>query len=490
MKPQKIYPATTIVICILTMMCLVVALSAFVFSHQSLRLDEAQSLWQTSHSPLKIVNLIAQDVHVPLYHLLLHFWRFFLGDGVTAARIFSLLFFLLCIPWFYKFGASIYGQRASLFATFLFSISAFMNWYGNEIRMYSLFTLLAILNQYFFISLYKEPTENRWVFYGLTALLGIYTHYFFWLILATQAIFFFMFRDLFPKGSVKRFIGVAIILVICFVPWITYVRVLNMAGAQSPILSPPTTINVFNTFSQFLFGFQNDHLNTILLSLWPLAVLLGFLALRKTGKTTPETVYLILTLIVPIVISFSVSRFLLPVYVNRYLIFTLPSLYLFLAWVFSTYSPRLSRSLSAVLIIAMMGSLVVEAVSATTPVKENYREAATFLTAQVNARDVVVVSAPFTVYPVEYYYKGQAAIQTLPIWNRFVTGPIPAFDENRLEEEVETLKGDHYRLWLLLSYDQGYEEKIRLYFDTHFERLDTKNFSPGLNLYVYKLRYE
>ena len=101
-----------------------------------------------------------------------------------------------------------------------------------------------------------------------------------------------------------------------------------------------------------------------------------------------------------------------------------------------------------------------------------------------------MVSAPFTIYPVEYYYQGPATIQTLPLWDRYTTGPIPPFDEAKLPNDIATIKGDHQTLWLVLSYDQGYEEKIRLYFDTHFERIDTKNFSQDLTIYAYKLRYD
>jgi hypothetical protein len=81
-------------------------------------------------------------------------------------------------------------------------------------------------------------------------------------------------------------------------------------------------------------------------------------------------------------------------------------------------------------------------------------------------------------------------LSTFPLWNRYVFGPIPPFVEANLPQEAKLLREIIRILWLLLSYDQGYEEKIRLYFDTHYQRLKTVNFSPGLNLYIYKLRYD
>src|SRR5690348_2034841 len=89
---------------IAAMVGFVLLVSITLLSHQSLRLDESQSLWQTSHSPHEILSIVASDVHVPLYHFLLHYWQMFLGNGVTTARWLSLLFFLATIPAAYFLG--------------------------------------------------------------------------------------------------------------------------------------------------------------------------------------------------------------------------------------------------------------------------------------------------------------------------------------------------------------------------------------------------
>lgn len=471
----------------------VIALSYFVFSKQSLRLDESQSLWQTARSPLTMISIVAQDVHVPLYHLLLHFWQFLFSNDVQAVRILSLIFALLSIPVMYLLGKASYNRYVGLFAALLLAISPFFNWYGNEVRMYSLFAFLTILNQYFFIKIFKEEENARmgmWWGYGITVILGMYTHYFFGLALITQAIFFMLYKKSFPAYSLKRFVGIGVILILLFGPWLFYVQSLGSANNSQPLLERPTSINLFNTFSQFMFGFQNDHLNTILVSLWPLTVLLVFLSLRKTHKVHPETLYFLLSVFVPISIIFAVSSTLRPIFVTRYLILTLPSLYLVISWVFSTYPDRVSRLFKVLLVGTMLVTLAVEAVSATTPVKENYREATEYLEQNAKAHDVIVVSAPFTIYPVLYYYRGPATIETLPRWDRYVTGAIPPFNEEELPQEVEEIKASRQNLWLLMSYDQGYEDDIKTYFDSNFERVDNKTFSPGLNLYAYKLRYD
>ncbi len=476
------------------MMLFVVALSAFTFSSQSLRLDEAQSLWQSGRSAGDILTLIAQDVHVPLYHELLHFWRLIVGDSVGAARFLSLIFYLALVPAMYLLGRLAYGRSAGLFAALLVAISPFLNWYGNEIRMYTLFTLLVVINQYCFIKLWHTTTEDArdhaWVGYIISGVLGIFTHYFFFMTLAAQAVFYLMRRSLFPKEALRRFLFSWGFLAVCFAPWAIFVLSQGQAQNASPILSTPTTVNLFSAFAQFLFGFQDDHLSTVFLSLWPLSLVLGFLALRKSSRTQPETEYFMLSLILSVSIAFFGSFLIAPLFVSRYLIFTIPSLYLLVTSLIAQYPPRAAGFARIGLIGVMLVMLTIEILNPATPVKENYREASLYLTDHTAAQDVVVLSAPFTVYPVEYYYRGVAPITTLPMWDRYAYGAIPLFDEQRLPSEVETLSKSYQYAWVLFSYDQGYESKIKDYFDNHFERVDEQNFSPGLTLYVYKLRYD
>jgi mannosyltransferase len=460
------------------------------FQSQSLRLDESQSLWQTSHTPTKILELVAEDVHVPFYHEILHIWQLIFGSNVSLARFLSFIFFLLSIPLMYALGKLCYDARTSLFATTLFSISPFMNWYGNEIRMYSLFVLIVLLNQYFFIRIFKDRRETAWWGFGITAFLGMYTHYFFFLVLLSDALFYFYNKKLFEPFALRRFFNMYLLLAILFVPWVFFVFHLGQIANTTPTLPSPTTVNFFNTLSQFLFGFQTDHLNTFLVSLWPLTVLFVFLALRKNSKVAPETIYLLFCFLLPNVVAFAVSIAWKPIYLTRYLIFTMPSMYFVLSWLVSTYPRFLGNIVRGVLIGVMAITLCIEAVSATTPVKENYREATAYLNENSGPSDIIAISAPYTIYPVLYYYSGPASLATLPIWDMNTFGPIPAFSEAELEKDIETLKKDHDNLWLLLSYDEGYEEKERIYFDTHFERLYSRQFSPGLTLYEYKLRYD
>lgn len=493
-------PSRLVTILVVSSAILVPILIAPAFLDESLRLDEAQSLWQTSRDTGSILAVIAGDVHVPLYHLVLHAWRLYTADTIAAARLLSLVFFVLSVPLLYLIGVRAYGRRVALFAVVLFALSPFMNWYGNEIRMYTMFVFLTLANQYFFLRIFsdreREGSQSRWyatrdgvwAAYAVTAVAGCFTHYFFFVNLLAQGVFYVMRRDLFPEGSLRRFLLTALILVGTFLPWEGYVMGVGTAGFEHPALAPPSTVDLANAFSQFLFGFQSDGLNAIVLSFWPVVVLLGLLALGRDRLSAP-TQYFLTTVLFAFALTFFASFVLSPIFVSRYLIFTIPALFLVISSLFVTYTPRLRLAAQGALLTLVVLTLIIQINNPRAPVKEEYAAAVAFMNEHVTPQDTVLLSAPFTVYPVRYYYRGTAPIRTLPAWNQFAYGPIPNFDPAALPDQVAQATEGSQNAYLLLSYDQGYEEEIRSYFDANYEQLYAKEYSKDLTLYVYRLRY-
>lgn len=469
-----------------------VVVSVFALSGESLRLDESQSLWQSSHSVERIIDIVGQDVHVPLYHLVLRYWQATWQGGVESARFLSLIFFVFSIPLMYMVGIRAFGNRGvALFSAILLAISPFLNWYANEIRMYSMLIFLTLLSHYFFISIYERKTVGSWVGYTMTAVVGVYTHYFFGLIIASQMLFFLFTKSTFPPRAGRNFMVSLLVLALALLPWFLYLESLGrLAGTSQPMLPVPTSVDAWNAFSQFMVGFQLDFMNSLFVSLWPLSVLVAFLLLRRHATIPKEVAYFLLALIVPTVLLFTASVLFKPVYVARYLIITVPALYLLIAWVLSTYPRWIASIVQGGLVLAMLAALITQTQNTDMPMREDYRGAALYLNAQARESDIIVLSAPFTIYPVEYYYTGPADIRTIPDWDRMVRGPIPPFNPESLDGEVGRMTGDYQRVFLLLSYDQGYQKDVKKYFDNNYHMLTHQNFSPKLDLYVYKVRYD
>jgi mannosyltransferase len=453
----------------------------------SLQLDESQSLWQSSHSVLGTLHAVALDVHVPLYLLILHFWQQYMGNSISKARILSVVFFLLTIPVFYLLARQILSTGWALFATVVFSFSPFMNWYANVARMYTLLALFATLSQYYFIKLLKR--KKVWARYGLTSIVGAYSHYFFSFNLVAEGIFFLLYRKHFEKKALKKFIIVAVLVIATLGPWLLYFHSLGSAANTRPLLSRPSTVDFFNAYSQFLFGFQDNYINTILLSCWPILMLVGLLAVRREQKLTPEIGFIATMAFVPVLMAFLLSYVVSPFFISRYLISSVAPLIIFLVWLISYYGRRLRVVIAVLVSIIILLTSIQQAVNPFTPVKENYEGAVGYINQNVKPQDVVVLSAPFTIYPVEYYYRGEASLHTLPMWNRISSGSIPSFNPKTLASQVNQINANHNLVYLLLSYNQGYENQIKQYYLHHFYEVSSHLYSPDLTLYVFKVGY-
>ncbi len=469
-------------------------ISCLFLLNQSLRLDESQSLWQSSHTLRGLITTISQDVHVPLYPVILFIWQRLAGNSEAVSRLPSLFFFLLSIPALFYLGSHALSKKVARFACLLFSISPFLNWYGNEARMYSLLTFITILNQYVFLKLTDNLAENKvtkknWAIYVLTCIFGIYTHYFFWLVLLTQAIYFLLYYQSLLKIHFLKFLGVFALVSLAFIPWILQVLSAGFFSNTAPLIFKPSYLNLFNGFAQFIFGFQTENVNTALLSMWPLLMLILFFFLQKNNKITKPSAFFLLTAFVPPILVFFLSLTLRPIFVTRYFIFTIPSLYLFFSWLVISYSNSISKIIRLGLVASMVVTLYVQNTKAETPVKENYKQAASYLSQNSSSQDLILVSAPFTIYPLEYYFQGPARLTTTPSWNRYEIGSMPPFSLSELEAQASNYDKIYQNIWLVLSYNQGYEAQVKKYFDEHYQKTDEVNFSNGLNLYEYKFRY-
>lgn len=467
--------------------------SITIFATNSLRLDEAQSLFQVNRDVPGMLYLIGQDVHVPLYHIILHFWVMLFGESVFTARMLSLVFFAGTILMTYLVATYAFGRRSiGLFAALLVTISPFMNWYGSEVRMYTMLAFMTTLHSYLLLKALREPSAWRWVAWAAIAAVGVYTHYFFIFVLLAEFVAVLLLRKKFTSQHPIRAVVIGDAAAgLTLLPWVLYVLQLGFAGNTQPALSEPSAGDLFDTYAQFIFGFQTPAINTAIISLWPIAVLLGFFALQRSNRKIPtETLVFVLLATVPVIAAFIVSVTIRPFYLSRYLIVALPALLIFISWLLTRYRRSVAIAIRVAL-VAIVGFLfVVQAVSPETPVKEDYRETVEFLEAKAQPTDVIILSAPFTIYPIEYYYNGTAKLTTQPIWDRFSSGGVPAYDAETVAEETEANVGSYQRAWLVLSYDQGYNDDIRQYYDEHFERLSEKRFSPGLVVYEYKTRYD
>lgn len=481
------------------------AISLILIFSQSIRLDEAQSIWFTTKSIPTIISLSAEDVHVPLYILILHYWVQIFGSTIAIVRLFSFVFFLITIPIYYLFVRESSTEEVAITAVCLFVLSPFILWYSAEGRNYALFTLISTLSSLTFMRVHTSNMKHSKLPYFIATIIGVYTHYFFLLLIFTQWLYYVGVRLVkvinasYPsfRSRLKAFFtidifaytGLVLVSVLTLIPWIYLFIKAGAGSSTSPLIPPPTTYNLFQTYINFIFGFQSSAVQNILISFWPILTIFLFLVFTIRRKVRINDLgYLVMVTFIPVLIAYLAS-FIKPVFLTRYLIFVTPSLFFIIAWVLINSFRKITSWAILTTFIVLFGFIIFQSISLGNPVKENYQQVAEYLNHYATPSDIIVATAPFTIYPIEYTYKGTTRIATMPEWDRYQSGGIPPYNAAEIKSEVDQYKKQYIRMYVVYSYDQGYEQKIKNYLDKSFYMLDKKQFSEKLEVRVYRLRY-
>jgi uncharacterized membrane protein YbaN (DUF454 family) len=149
---------------------------------RSLWLDEANSVHIASGPPGRIIDALSRDVSPPLYYFLLSGWMRSFGDSEIALRLLSALFYLagICLMW--HLGRMLLGTEGAASTSFLFAVNPIMGRHVQNVRMYTMVAMMVALSMIVFVILTRDRerrTFGWFALFGLTALVGLNTHYWF-----------------------------------------------------------------------------------------------------------------------------------------------------------------------------------------------------------------------------------------------------------------------------------------------------------------------
>ena len=159
---------------------LALALRLWGLETQSITVDELYELQLVKKTVPEII--LAHDGFPPLYELLLKAWM--TAFGPFSARSFSVLCAVSIVPAVWLLAGLAGGRRAATFGALLVAISPVHIWYAQESRAYALFSLFAVLAAYCFFCAMENGRRVDWAAYVATAVMGLYTHYYFALVIA------------------------------------------------------------------------------------------------------------------------------------------------------------------------------------------------------------------------------------------------------------------------------------------------------------------
>lgn len=193
--------------------------------NQSFWLDETiQAYW--SNKPISQIPIL-QDFHPPFFYFFTHFWQTYKIFNEGFLRLPSVIFGVLTIWILYKFTKELFDKNVALTSSALLATSAYHIYYSQEYRVYSFFCLLVLASWYF---LYNKK-NIVWI---ILSILGVYTNYFYLLVLISQ--FFWIFK--YKKESLKNYVNYFETIIFSFIFWIpTFLH--QLKNAQNLMINFP-----------------------------------------------------------------------------------------------------------------------------------------------------------------------------------------------------------------------------------------------------------
>lgn len=158
-------------------------------------------------------------IHPPLFFPVMNLWMHLIGPGEFSVRFFSVLMAMITLVLFYFMARHWLGKKLALTATALLAVSSLHLYWSQSIRPYSYFTLLVVINMALAYYVSEKPLQNRrWLFYGLSAALLVYTHYLAFHLVFAQALFLVI--VLFKERKALLRLGITLALVaLSFLPY-------------------------------------------------------------------------------------------------------------------------------------------------------------------------------------------------------------------------------------------------------------------------------
>jgi uncharacterized membrane protein len=386
-------------------LALILLVAAFLrfngLTFQGLWGDELTSVVSSStdRSFGRIIAHYRTDPHPPLFFLVLHYWFYLFGFNEWSARLLVALIGISSVLAVYLLGKESYNKKAGLIAATIAAFNYFNLYYSQEVRPYILLFLAAALSYTFFLRLIKEQTRKNVIYYSLSSVLLIYSHYFGLFILLSQGIFllyYLLSEKETPRLELLKYFSVSgVIILVLYSPWIP--TLLRMMGRKHHWIAKPPAPDFFITYFHRFFG--DEPFLVMVFAALIFLLLLHFMGLKREGASPAGQ----LDLAVPVLFSWAFFSLFIPYYrslttvpmlVPHYAIGTLPALIVMAAVSIALFKHRTFKILlvSAIILVSAVNIYYHKGYYKTVT-KAQWREAAELAIRDMEGKEGIYVMA-------------------------------------------------------------------------------------------------
>jgi 4-amino-4-deoxy-L-arabinose transferase-like glycosyltransferase len=224
------------------------------------------------------------------------------------------------------------GSAIGLFAAFFIAINAYHIEYAQEFRSYSLTFLLTASSTLLLIKILKdEESKPVWlILYTIISAASVYSHLHAVFIIVAQTVTLpLLLGDKKKYPKLKQILYCLIGIVLLILP--IAVIAINKGSNQISWLGVPTFANVIDLYIK-ISGCRGNWLLIlyIVFSCFGLFTGVGFL-FRQDIMTKWKFSLLASCLLLPVILAFVISKIIVPIFIDRYLLYVMPYLVLLAA---------------------------------------------------------------------------------------------------------------------------------------------------------------
>ena len=390
---------------------------------RSLWFDEFITVQKAGQSLSALVENLADDVHPPLYYVLLHAWMDLLGHTPLAVRGLSIAWSAVTIVAVWGWSREAFPRTSGLPAATLAAFAPFSVWYATEARMYAqIFALTALAGWLAWRTFARGPQPLTVAALTTTLVALALTHYFALLFVGSLGVVaFVLFLTRRSKRTAAAWVATACVgAVASLLPWLAFVAVQRSPASPSPTVYPaPDVFSVLISFLEMVVGFQGVEVLGLLAAGWPLLGLLALVLVPAMGRVAWPVAGLLTVLALPaaslVLVSLVGPR---SVFDPRFLAVCVVPLYLLLGQIAETRGRGLWRGTGAAAVVALVSLAVVQNTSSANRKLYDFDGAMAVVNARAEQGDGLLLLPNFTSAglagdPVSAYYPPRPGLRVV-----------------------------------------------------------------------------
>ncbi|CAG0995647.1 MAG: glycosyltransferase family 39 protein [Candidatus Methanoperedens sp.] len=459
-------------------------LRVYCLNNESLWLDEGFSVRISKQNISQIVEEATLYEHPPLYYFILHYWINFFGDSEFSTRFLSVIFGFLTIIMIYVVGSLIFDIEVGILGSILLGISLFHVQYAQEVRSYTLMSLLTLLSMYFLIKFTEKNDFKISAGYVFSSGALIYTHIFGLFIIIAQNIYILIcFKN--KSSLLKKWFLLQVMTGILFIPWsrILISNILEKESVSGYWIPKPSISSLTVLFTNYSGYYNFMGINFLLISFLVLSL---YYIVRVRNETNNSKILLSLWLLIPIILPLIISMvstpIFNPIYTTKYTIGASIAFYLLVAKGIKSINYKYLRlfAISIIIIFSYVGVWgYYNEIN-----KEQWRDLVNYVDTKAQKGDLLLFNDGYIQENGFDYYSKRIDLVKKP-FPVIIYNFSSVVDEKNMKE-LKSVVNDYNRVWLIKrSSSSDRKGLIRKTLEESYIMSYSKNY-VGIEVYLFE----